>query len=93
MNFEQSPQTLKEKYLSKADADGYLGIGYFSRQELQRQSKSVAAFLDGDEGTNLDIHLGADLRFRGSSGNYSDMKIHIDDLEEFIKRVRDFYRN
>ncbi len=92
MNFE-SPQTLKERYLSKADKSGYLGIGDFCIQVLRRQSKSVAAFLDGDEGADPNINLGAGLKFQGSSGNYSDMKIHIDDLEEFVKRVRGFYGN
>jgi len=28
---------------------------------------------------------------KGCSGNYSDMKIHIDDLEVFVERVRNFY--
>ena len=62
-----------------------------STQELKRQSKSVASFLDGEEGTEPDINLGNGIRFKGSSGNYSDMKVHVDDLEEFIKRVRDYY--
>jgi len=93
MSLEKPQRTLRERYLLKTDKNGYLKIGDFSTQELQRQSKSVAAFLDGDEGTNPDINLGTDLKFQGSSGNYSDMKIHTDDLEEFIKRVRDFYGN
>lgn len=90
-NPNQAPVSLREKFLSKTDKDGFVTIGDFATQELRRQSKSVAAFLDGDEGTNQDINLGSGIRFKGSSGNYSDMRVHVDDLEEFIKRVRNYY--
>ncbi len=89
----QNPLSVKEKLISKADKEGFVSIGDFATQELKRQSKSVAAFLDGDEGTLQEINFGEGIRFKGSSGNYSDMKVHIDDLEEFIKRVRDYYGN
>ncbi|MCI0542630.1 hypothetical protein L0Y69_02690 [bacterium] len=81
----------REKYLSKADAEGYVRVGDFAVQELGKQSKSVAAFLDGDEGQAPEYNLGNGLRFLGSSGNYSGMKLHVDDIEEFIQRVRKYY--
>ena len=87
----QNPLSVREKYLSKVDKDGFVYVGDFSTQELRRQSKSVAAFLDGEEGAEPHINLGNGIRFKGSSGNYSDMKVYIDDLEEFIKRVRNYY--
>jgi hypothetical protein len=93
-NFDRAgdvSKLLKEKYGSKADESGFLYIGAFATGELKRQSKSVAGFLDGDEGTNPDINLGNGLRFTGISGNYSDMKIHIDDVDESVRRVRDYY--
>ena len=93
-NFERGNEgvkPLKDKYIPKADNDGYLYVGEFATQELRRQAKSIAAFLDGDEGTNVDVNLGEDIRFTGNSGNYSDMKIHIDDLDEFVRRVRNYY--
>ncbi|MCX6731463.1 MAG: hypothetical protein NTX55_00510 [Candidatus Parcubacteria bacterium] len=83
--------SLVEKYRPQADADGYLSLSAFVTQELRRQTKSIAAFLDGEEGTNEEINFGKGLRFKGESGNYSDMKIHIDDLETFIQRVRKYY--
>lgn len=94
MSLEMPNQNLlsvREKYLSKVDKEGFVYVGDFSTQELKRQSKSVASFLDGEEGTEPDINLGNGIRFKGSSGNYSDMKVHVDDLEEFIKRVRNYY--
>ncbi len=80
-NFNQTPTpTLKEKYVAISDREGFLKISDFAIKELQRQSKSIAAFLDGDEGSAPEYNLGEGLRYKGSSGNYSDMKIHIDDL-------------
>jgi len=84
MNFEEfnEPANLKDKYSSQVDSDGYLNIGTFATSELKRQTKNVASLLDGAEGTEQDYLLGKDLKYKGNSGNYSDMKIHIDDLEE-----------
>ena len=44
-----------------------------------------------NEGTQPEINLADGIRFKGSSGNYSDMRVHVDDVEEFIKRVRNYY--
>lgn len=85
--------SLREKYLSQADSEGYIKISAFATTELNKQTKSVAGLIDGEEGTDPDCFLGKELRYKGSSGNYSDMKFHIDDLEEFIKRVREYFDN
>jgi hypothetical protein len=86
-----SQESLKDKYMKSADSEGFVPVGAFSNIEIGRQTKSVAAFLDGEEGTNEDINFGTDLNYKGVSGNYTDMKIHIDDLETFIERVKEFY--
>lgn len=78
----------KNKYLPQTDNDGYVSVGAFATGELRRQTKSIAGLLDGEEGSEPDYFLGKGLRYKGNSGNYSDMKIHIDDLEEFINRVK-----
>ncbi len=91
MNQEQffKQPTIKEQYLSKVDNQGYLRLGEISRSEFGgRQIKNIASLLDGSEGVNL----GAGLRYSGNSGNYSDMKIYIDDLEFFIEKVKEFYK-
>ncbi len=90
MNLEK-PQSMKEKYLSKIDKDGFVLVSDFCWAELHRQCKSIASFLDGDGGTNPDCNLGKNLNYEGDSGNYSAMKIHIDNLEEFIQRVKSYY--
>lgn len=48
----------------------------------------MAEFLDGEEGRNEETNLGEGLDYKGESGNYPDMKIHIKDLEEFVNRVK-----
>jgi len=81
--------TIKDQYLSRIDSEGYLRLGEISRSEFGgRQIKNIASLLDGSEETNL----GEELRYKGDSGNYSDMKIHIDDLEFLIERVKEFYK-
>ncbi len=92
-SFEQNPEykPLAEKYRLQTDEDGYVFTSAFSVPELHRQNKSVAGLLDGEEGT-AEYNLGEGLRYKGSSGNYPDMKIHIDDLDTFIERVRDYFR-
>ena len=89
----QSKPNYREMFKGKIDSEGFLQIGHFSTQLLGRQSKSVAAFLDGDEGTNLEINFGEkySIKYKGNSGNYDTMSIHIDDLEKFINAVRDYY--
>ena len=37
-------------------------------------------------------NLGEGLRFKGEASNYYSVKIHKDDIEEFVKRVRDYQR-
>lgn len=83
-----NPQSLKEKYLSKKDENGFVRLGDISRQDFDgRQVQYIARLLDGSEGNNLSEGL----KFEGNSGNYPDMKIHIDNLSEFIDRVKKYY--
>lgn len=91
---EQPPTTpsLREQYLRKADADGFVSLTDFSTQELGRQTKSIAALLDGEEGHQPGYNLGEGLRYQGKSGDYWDMRVHLDDLDEFVRRVRVHYR-
>jgi hypothetical protein len=83
----------RERFKDKIDDKGFLFIGDFCTSILHRQSKSIASFLDGDGDHNPEINFGEKLsiRYEGNSGNYSDMKIHIDDLEKFIEAVKTYY--
>ena len=91
-NFENREQlSLREKYAAEADDAGFLPVSAFATQELKRQSKSVAALLDGEENTEAESNFGEGLTFQGTSGNYPEMKIHIDDLDEFVRRVKEYF--
>ncbi len=91
-NQEKTYQSnLKEKYASKLDSNSFIRVGDFANQELGRQAKNIASLLDGEEGMSPDYNFGEGLRYTGKSGNYTDMKIHIDDLPEFIARVKKHY--
>jgi|ERR1035437_3397957 hypothetical protein len=90
-NNQNSEQLLKDKYRGKADAGGYVFIADFAVPEIQHQVKSVAALADGDEGTIEELNFGKGLRVKGNSGNYDTVKIHVDDLDEFVKRVKNHF--
>ncbi len=81
--------TLRQKYALKLDPNGFLLVIDFADGELHKQSKVVARLLDGFAGTEPEDNLGTGLRVIGNSGNYDTMKIHINDLAEFLKRVRE----
>ena len=92
-NVSSEKTNLKEKYLSKVDSDGYLRLGDIDRGDFEgRQVKNISSLLDGEEGTSPEYNLGEGIRYQGKSGNYSDMKIHIDDLNEFIDKVKLHYK-
>ncbi len=94
-NFEEIKEeniSIKEKYQNMVDKDGYLYVRDFCWDELKRQCKSIAGLLDGDQGQSPDYNLGEGLNYKGESGNYSDMQIHIDDLEKFIEKVKKHYK-
>ena len=86
-----SEQPLKNKYQVKADADGYVLINEFAGPETRHQAKSIAALADGEEGTIEELNFEKGLRVKGNSGNYDTVKIHIDDLDEFVKRVKNHF--
>ena len=92
-NTESHSINYREMFEGKIDPEGFLPIGDFATRLLRRQGKSVAAFLDGDEGTDSEINFGEkhSIKYKGNSGNYDTMSIHIDDLKKFIDAVRDYY--
>lgn len=92
MYIENPEQSIIEKYFSKADSEGYISLSDARQEFGGRQIKNIASLLDGEEGTEPEYNLGEGLNFKGKSGNYSDMKIHIDSLEEFIERVKNHYK-
>ncbi len=82
LEFVKKPISIIDQIKDKVDKDGFIRLGDLPRNIFGgRQIKSIAAFLDGEGGLNPDINFGENIKFVGDSGNYSDMKIHIDSIE------------
>ena|ERR1035437_1670061 len=88
-----SEQSLKDKYQHKADPDGYVFTSVFAGQETGHQNKSIAGLADGEEGTVEELNFGKGLRVKGNSGNYDAVKIHIDDIDEFVMRIKNHFKD
>lgn len=87
-----------ERYLGKyeIDEEGFVNLGDIARGLIGRQSQYISRFID-----KLDPqypNLGDSLRLKNvfkedkGTGSYHDYKIHKDDIEEFVKRVKDYYK-
>ncbi len=91
---EGLPRPLMEKYAQYADTEGFIAFSRFCGSELRKQVKSIAAFIDGDGGTNHDINFGIlhpHLRFKGDAGDYDRAMVHKEDIDEFVSLVKSYY--
>lgn len=75
---------LSEKY--KSDERGFVSFGDISRGELNKQSQYGSRYVNGFQGEYP--NLGEGLRFEGDPDDYHSLKIHKDDIEEFVRRFR-----
>jgi hypothetical protein len=70
------------------DDEGFVNFGEIAHQIFGQQTQSASRYIDGViPGWP---NLGEDLRFKGSTENYHFVRIHKDDIEEFIRRKRDY---
>jgi len=87
-NFENKPlgENLAEKYNS--DENGFVSFGDVSRGELQKQSQYGSRYVDGmaEEYPSL----GDGLRFEGTPDDYHSLRIHKEDIAEFVRRYREY---
>lgn len=75
-------RNLSEKYA--ADENGFVSFGDVSRGELNKQAQYGSRYVDGFQGEYP--NLGEGLRFEGNTDDYHSLKIHKDDIEEFVRR-------
>lgn len=73
----------------EVDADGYLNFGDISSGELGMQSQYGGRYVSGLDRPKLSEGL----RFLGNPHDYHDLRIHKEDAEEFIRRVREHRRD
>lgn len=73
---------LSEKH--PADENGFVSFGDVSRGELRKQAQYGSRYVDGFQGEYPS--LGEGLRFEGSPDDYHSLRIHKDDIAEFVRR-------
>lgn len=75
---------IMDNILQDADADGFVNFGDVARGVLNMQCQ-YASYYVGGVGGRPDLSQG--LRFKGDAFNYHSIRIHKDDVVEFVKRV------
>lgn len=81
-----------EKYTSgekfnryESDLEGYVSFPAIATGELRQQAQYASRYVDGviEDYPNL----GEGLRFKGDPSDYHSLRIHKDDVQEFVQRV------
>lgn len=75
--FEQNP-------VFEADEEGFVNFGEVSRRLLDIQAQYGSRYVDGAFGEYP--NLGDGLRIKGNSDDYHNLRIHEDDIAEFVRR-------
>ncbi len=68
----------------------YVDFGDVARDKIGEQCQYVAHYVDGRHGKP---NLGAGLRIVGDPADYHGLKIHADDVDEFVNRVTTYLAN
>ena len=85
-NFKDDIESnVSEKY--RSDANGFVSFGDVSRGELSKQAQYGSRYVDGFQGEYP--NLGEGLRFEGKPDDYHSLRIHKDDIGEFVRRFRE----
>lgn len=87
MKFKEMP--FEQKPTFEADKDGFVDFGEISRNLLNKQSQYGGDFVFGVRGCP---NLTEGLRVVGEKTHYEGIKIHKDDINEFVKRYQDFQK-
>jgi len=73
-----------DKEIENNDEDDYVNFGDVSRKHLGLQCQHGSRYVDGKIPGYK--NLGKGLRFKGNTNMYHLLKIHKDDVEEFVSR-------
>ncbi len=76
--------------MSKTSPQGFVSFGDAARK-VGIQSQYASRYVAGDSdhaNCGSDPALGRVLRFVGDPGDYHDLLIHADDVDEFVTRVK-----
>lgn len=83
---------MDNEFSEDADADGYVRFGPVARSRMGEQCQYASRYIGGRmEGYPA---LGEGLRFKNvASGNYHNIRIHLDDIDEFVRRYREYEKS
>ena len=84
----ETPKTEKFKGKFKVDKNGFCDFGHVSEVELDMQDQYASRYINGAIAGYP--KLGEGLRILGDPSNYHALKIHKDDIDEFVRRVKEF---
>lgn len=76
----------KQEIIFEADKNGFVSFGDVSRRLMGKQAQYGAKYVDGAFGEYP--KLGDGLRIEGDSDDYHNLKIHKDDVAEFVRRYK-----
>lgn len=76
---------MMDRIIAEADDKGFVSFGDVARGLLNMQCQYASYYIDGVGGRPV---LADGLRIVGDSGNYHSLKIHKDDIQVFVDRVR-----
>ncbi len=80
-----------KEIIFEIDENGYTRFQSVAIKILNKQNQYASRYVDGAFGEYP--NLGEGLRIKGKSDDYHEMKIHIDDIEEFCRRYFDYLKN
>ena len=72
----------KDKY--KSDTEGFVHFGDIAHGELGMQTQYASRYISGLDRPKLSDGL----RITGDPDDYHGLRIHKDDIEEFVRRVQ-----
>jgi len=94
MHLEKGPKfnfvEIEEKQFNYDD-QGFVEFGSVAMSLLEQQAQYASRYADDLD--NDYPNLGEGLNIKGGCDNYRDMKIHKDDIVEFVKKVREYKEN
>ena len=88
---------VRDEVITVPPSDSYVNFGDVSRKHLNIQCQYGVRYIKGYNGVvgfSADFPaLGTGLRFMGDETNYHDLKIHKDDVAEFVRRFELYEKN
>ncbi len=80
-----------EEREARLEREGFVHFGVVARDILQQQSQYASRYVDGEIPGYP--NLGEGLRFDGHAYDYHSLAIHKDDVEEFVRRVKEYKKS